>query len=226
MNDDIIYQAAHVIYSSEFADALEERGDCFHGEITSQVEPLTPAEHDPIIRPLLAKIEKSIGAKLADVFDAGGIEDQYDALSDLLMGVRGHGVSIYDTYKAQWKKGLAACGGKDNLPYDEMCEYSDLAHAKLDTAGYPAEGDETNENEPFIKTAYDWQGGQATSLYAFASTGMVQSETHRAAIMEEIDADIEWNKQHGEQEEGDVAKLQRLRKAVESAALDVKFFYN
>ncbi len=227
-SDQVIYRAAHVIYSSEFADALEHRGGSFSGEITSQVDELTPAEHDEIIRPLLEKIDAKLGAPLEGIFKAGGIVDedqQYDALSDLLMGVRGHGVSIQDRYGPAWKRGCQLWGTKGELPYDEMNGYYELAHEKLDASGYPAEDDETNENEPYIETAFAWHGGQDHALYAFASTRMVQSETHRAATLDEIDANIDWHKVNEEQEPGDVAKLQRLRAAVADAKIGVKFFY-
>ncbi len=230
-SDQVIYKAAHVIYASEFADALENRGGNFQGDIISQVEPLTPAEHEPIIRPLLAKIDAALRIPLESIFKSGGIdgeEAQTNALADLLMGVRGHGTSIEDRFADQWEFGCRVWGIKHELPYDEMIGYSDLANAKLDAAGYPAEFDdiEGDVNEPFIKTAFDWHGGQDHALYAFASTREVQSETHRADILDEIDANIAWHKVNAEQTPGDVAKLQRLRKAVESATLHVKFFYN
>ena len=103
---------------------------------------MTPAEHDPIIRPLLAKIDEALGAPLDKIFAAGGIvseEAQIDALSDLLLGVQGHGVSIKDNYREQWEKGCAACGSQGKLPYDDMDAYRDLANEKLDAAGYPPE---------------------------------------------------------------------------------------
>ena len=40
--------------------------------------------------------------------------------------------------------------------------------------------------EPIIATAFAWHGGQESALYAFASTREVQSEEHRAAVLEEI----------------------------------------
>ncbi len=233
-SDAIIYRAAHVIYSSEFADALEHRGGNFPGgsEITGIVPAVTPAEHEPIIRPILAKIDKAIGAPLFDVFVAGGIigeEEQYDALSDLLMGVRGHGVSIDDSYSEQWEKGLAACGAQDDLPYDEMIEYADLANAKLDAAGYPPEAEDEEPDpayEPIIDTAYHWHGGQGAALYAFASTREVQSETHRANTLDEIDAAIVDTERDDTREPGELPKLRRLRDAVANAKLGEKFFYD
>lgn len=231
-SDAVVYRAAHVIYASEFADALEHRGGNFHAgtEITGVVPALTPAEHEPIIRPLLANIDKAIGASLYDVFVAGGIvgeEEQYDALSDLLMGVRGHGVSIDDSYSEQWEKGLAACGAKDNLPYDEMIEYADLANEKLDAAGYPPESEDEEPDpayEPIIDTAYHWHGGQGSALYAFASTRQVQSESHRANTLDEIDAGLAVLERDDKREPGDLPKLQRLRAAVVAAKIGELFF--
>jgi hypothetical protein len=238
-SDNVIYRAAHVIYSSEFADALESRGGHFPGgsEICDLVPTLTPAEHDPIIRPLLDKIDKALGISLMNIFVAGGIvgeEEQYDALSDLLMGVRGHGVSIQDNWGKQWKQGCAVYEASPylcpcNLPDDEMIEYADLANAKLDVAGYPPEPEEGAEPdasyEPIIATAFAWHGGQASPLYAFSSTRTVQSEEHKAGILSEIDGNLAWHKDAAEQEPGDVAKLQRLRAAVKDAKPGTKFFY-
>ena len=109
-SDTVIYKAAHVAYCSAFASEAEEREVSFPGgqNLCNYVPPLTPAEHDPIIRPLLAKIDTGLGAPLDKIFTAGGIvseEAQIDALGDLLLGVQGHGVSIEDDYADQWEKG-------------------------------------------------------------------------------------------------------------------------
>ena len=144
-SDAVIYGAAHVAYCSAFASEADERDVAFPGgeNLCKYVSPLTPAEHDPIIRPLLAKIDKALGAPLDKIFAAGGIvseEAQIDALSDLLLGVQGHGVSITDNYREQWEKGCEACRSQGDLPYDEMDGVRDLANEKLDAAGYPPEG--------------------------------------------------------------------------------------
>jgi hypothetical protein len=233
-SDQVIYRAAHVVYASEFADQVERRGGEFppQSQLCAMVPTLTPAEHDPIIRPLLAKIDKALGVPLADIFAAGGIdgeEAQYDALSDLLMGVRGHGVSIEDSYADQWEKGLEATGAKDDLPYDEMTEYADLANEKLDVAGFapePEEGEEPDPAyEPIINTASCWHGGQGSALYAFASTQMVQSESHRANTLDEIDADLATLQNDDTREPGDLPKLQRLREAVAKVRIGEEIFY-
>ena len=106
--------------------------------------------------------------------------------------------------------------------------YSNLANEKIDAAGYPPkpeEGEEPEESEPIIETAFNWHGGQDSALYAFASTREVQSETHRANTLDEIDTSIDWHKVNQEQHEGDVAKLQRLRQAVKDAKIGERFFY-
>ncbi len=221
-SDAVIYRAAHVAYCSVFADEAEEREANFPGgqDVCGCIPPLAPAEHDPIIRPLLAKIGTALGTPLDKVFIAGGIlseEDQTDALGDLLLGGQGHGVSITDNYRAQWQKGCRACGVKDRLPYDDMDAYREFAADKLDAAGY--------DGEPIIETAFSWHGGQDSALYAFASTRQVQSEEHRAAVLAEIDAAIAWHDNNPEQEPGDVAKLRRLDAAVKSAGIGEQFFY-
>lgn len=233
-SDTVIYNAAHVIYSSEFADALERRGGSFGGgvDVCTVVDPLTPAEHDPIVRPLLAKIDRALGVPLADIFTAGGIVDedaQEDALGDLLLGVRGHGVSIEDDYSEAWQRGCEALGVTADLPYDEMTEYADLANAKLDAAGYPPEPEDGQEPdpsyEPIIATAFSWHGGQESAMYAFASTRTVQSEEHKAALLAEIAEDIAWHDSNAEQTPGDVEKLKRLEAAIKRATPGAKFFY-
>ena len=233
-SDTVIYGAAHVIYSSEFADALERRSGSFPGgqNLCSYVPALTPAEHDPIIRPALAKIDKALGKPIADVFTAGGIvgeETQIDALSDLLLGVQGHGVSIGDNYADQWDKGCLECEVEGDLPYgDEWFDaYGDLANEKLDAAGYPpeTEGEPDPSYEPIIATAFHWHGGQESALYAFASTRTVQSDEHKAAILAEVAQDIAWHESNADQEPGDVKKLRRLEAAVKAATPGTKFFY-
>jgi hypothetical protein len=237
--DAVIYGAAHVIYSGQFADALERRGGQFPGgqNVCNYVPALTPAEHDPIIRPILDKIDKAMGIALVNVFVAGGIigeTAQIDALSDLLLGVQGHGVSIEDNYADAWEKGCAVYKASPylcpcNLPHDDMDGYGDLANEKIDAAGYPPEPEEGAEPdatyEPIIATAFAWHNGQTSDLYAFASTREVQSAEHKAGILQEVDANLAWHKDHAEQEPGDVAKLQRLRAAVKAAEPGTKFFY-
>ena len=77
-SDTVIYEAAHVIYANHFANAAEERGVTFPGgqNLCNYVPPLTPTEHDPIIRPVLAKINKGLGAELGKIFMAGGIKTE------------------------------------------------------------------------------------------------------------------------------------------------------
>ncbi len=218
-SDTVIYKAAHVAYCSVFASEADEREVNFPGgeNLCNYVPPLTPAEHDPIIRPLLAKIDKALGKPLADIFTAGGIvseEDQVDALGDLLLGVQGHGVCITDNYRQQWEKGCEAYRSQGDLPYDDMDEYRDIAAEKLDASGYPPAGE-----EPIIETAFHWHGGQESALYAFASTREVQSEEHRAAVLEEILRCVK------QAEPDEVPKLGRLGAAVEAAKIGEKFFY-
>lgn len=222
-SDTVIYGAAHVAYCSAFASEADERDIAFPGgeNLCNYVPLLTPAEHYPIIMPLLAKIDKTLGAPLDKVFAAGGIvaEDaQIDALGDLLLGVQGHGVSITDNYREQWEKGCRTCKCKAELPYDDMDSYRDLAAEKLDASGYPQAGEEADLSyEPIIETAFHWHGGQESALYAFASTREVQSEEHRAAVLDELakcNADPE-----------DVSALRRLEAAVKAAKVGEKFFY-
>jgi hypothetical protein len=219
-SDTVVYKAAHVAYCSVFASEADERDVAFPGgeNLCNYVPPLSPTEHDPIIWPLLAKIDKSLGVPLDRIFAVGGIvseEAQIDALSDLLLGVQGHGVNITDNYREQWEKGCTTyrCGG--NLPYDEMTEYADLAYEKLDTAGYSQNGND----EPIIETAFHWHGGQEAALYAFSSTREVQSEEHRQAVLEEIGACLK----HAESCEAN--KLRQLEAAVKSARIGDAFFY-
>lgn len=221
-SDAVIYRAAHVAYCSVFASEADERDVAFPGgeNLCVYVPPLPPAEHHSIIRPLLAKIDATLGTPLDKIFTTGGIvseDDQTDALGDLLLGVQGHGVSITDNYREQWQKGCRACGAKGKLPYDDMDAYRDIAAEKLDAAGY--------DDEPIIETAFSWHGGQESALYAFASTRQVQSEEHRAAVLAEIAAAIAWHDNNPEQEPGDIAKLWRLEAAVRSAGIGEQFFY-
>jgi hypothetical protein len=212
----VVYKAAHVAYCSVFASETDERDVAFPGgeNLCNYVPPLSSAEHDPIIRPLLAKIDKSLGVPIDRVFTAGGIvseEDQIDALSDLLLGVQGHGVCISDNYADQWERGCAAYKSDGKLPYDDMDAYRDIAAEKLDASGY--------DDEPVIETAFHWHGGQESALYAFASTREVQSEEHRAAVLEEIGTCLK----HADSCEAN--KLRRLEAAVKSARIGDAFFY-
>ena len=235
-SDTVVYEAAHVIYANQFADALERRGGHFPGgqNLCNYVPALTPAEHDPIIRLAMAKIDNALGKPLADIFTAGGIveeETQIDALSDLLLGVQGHGITIGDNYANQWDKGCLECEVKADLPYgDEWFDpYGDLANEKLDAAGYPPEPQEGEDPdpayEPVIAIAFAWHGGQGSALYAFASTRIVQSETHRANTLDEIDADLAALEINDTREPGDLPNLRRLRKAVQDAKIGETFFF-
>ena len=222
-SDTVVYRAAHVAYCSVFASEADERDVAFPGgeNLCVYVPPLAPAEHDSIIRPLLAKIDAALGTPLDKIFAAGGIvseADQTDALGDLLLGVQGHGVSITDNYRKQWQKGCRACKCNAELPYDDMDGYRDLVAEKLDASGYPPAGEKADLSyEPIIETAFHWHGGQESALYAFASTREVQSEEHRAAVLDELakcNADPE-----------DVSALRRLEAAVKAAKVGEKFFY-
>jgi len=215
-SDAVVYQAAHIAYCSVFASEADERDVAFPGgeNLCNYVPPLPPAEHDPIIRPLLAKIDQGLGTPLDRIFLAGGIvseKDQVDALSDLLLGIQGHGVNVTDNYREQWEKGCTAYRCQGGLPYDDMDGYRDIAAEKLDASGY--------DGEPIIETAFHWHGGQESALYAFASTREVQSEEHRAAVLEEIVTCL----RHAESHDAD--KLGRLEAAVKSARIGDAFFY-
>ena len=63
-----------------------------------------------------------------------------------------------------------------------------------------------------LPSAFSWHGGQGSALYAFASTRQVQSETHRANTLDEIDADLAKLEIDDTREPGDLPKLRRLRK--------------
>jgi hypothetical protein len=99
-----------------------------------------------------------------------------------------------------------------------MTEYADLANEKLGVAGLapePEEGEEPDPAyEPIIDTAFSWHGGQGSALYAFASTRHIQSESHRANALDEIDADLVTLEVDDTREPGDLPKLRRLREAV------------
>ena len=121
-SDSILYGATHVIYALELADALERRGGSFDGGVClcDVVDRLSPAKHEPIIRPILGNIERTLGVPLDKIFVAGGIVDEHnqeDALSDLLMGVlTERGPSIDDNYSEAWERGCRGCGVTKLLP--------------------------------------------------------------------------------------------------------------
>ena len=62
-------------------------------------------------------------------------------------------------------------------------------------------------------------------MYAFASTRQVQSETHRANTLDEIDADLAKLEIDDTREPGDLPKLRRLRKAVQEAKIGENVFF-
>jgi hypothetical protein len=218
--DNVLFEAGHCLYALEFADELERRGSSLGAvELTTAIEPLSPAEHGPVIRPLVATIDESLGASVESIFRAGGIpEDKFaDALGDLLLGVKGHGVSIHDSYHREWEAGCKALRVTGRLPYNEMTEYFDLAYAKLNAAGYP--DNEDGEDRPVIQVAFDWHGGQSSALYAFASTRNVQSEDHRGATL----AEIAICKKNAAPD--DVGDLGRLEETVRTIAVGEKVFF-
>lgn len=219
-SDNVLYEAGHCLYALEFADEFERRGGSFGAvELTTAVDRLSPAEHGPLIRPLIDKIDKALGVTVESIFLAGGIPEEKfgDALGDLLLGVKGCGVSIHDDYHDEWEKGCATLRVTGGLPYDEMTEYSDLAYTKLNTAGYPETED--GDDRPVIQVAFDWHGGQESALYAFASTRNVQSEEHRAEVLSEIATC------KGKADPNDLADLDRLERVVKIIPVGEKLFF-
>jgi hypothetical protein len=215
----VLNAAGHTIFAMKVADEFERWGGSFHPgcELYGAIEPLA---FDPCAEKIIRKIGEAIGAPVNEVFLAGGIEQDdatlADALGDLMMGVLGHGVSILDDYADEWRAGLQATGAKDQLPYDEMSCYDDLAYNALTLAGYA----ENDTERGVITIAYEWHGGQESMLYAFASTQTVQHENHRAGILREIESSLTYAR---EKQPEDVAELEKLLAAVKNAKIGQKF---
>lgn len=73
--------------------------------------------------------------------------------------------------------------------------------------------------------AYNWHGGQESSLYSFASTGAIHSEEHRRDTLTEIDQSAGWTNNHLSAHPGDLEytrepdRLKKLREFVEKVDL-------
>lgn len=115
-----VMEAAHTVFSLEYANAVE---DCEEEPIDRSLLPppgaclsdwaprQLPAAIMPIVWYLIGRIEQAWGVPVGLVFHHGGITslaDQEHALSDLLLGCLGHGVTLADDYSEHLSKAETA----------------------------------------------------------------------------------------------------------------------
>jgi hypothetical protein len=137
--DDVLIQAAQDFFASEWADAREESGFSFPPgtEITEVCPEQDHGALLELIRPVIDRLAQAWGQGVGAMFSLMEIpEDKWeDALFYVLMGCRGHGVSLDDDYSENIntaKNKLAT--DIDSSPfYSEFSEFSDLAYEVVET---------------------------------------------------------------------------------------------
>lgn len=167
--DDVMVQAAQDFFASEWADAREESGFSFApgSEITEVCPEQDHATLLELIRPYIDRLAQAWGRGVGAMFDLMEIpEDEWaDALYYVLMGCRGHGVSLDDDYGdnidiAKDKLGTAL----DSSPfYSEFCEFSDLAYEVVET--------DARKPDPDPDTDALWLPGDRVRVNARMPTG-------------------------------------------------------
>ena len=99
----VVLDAIHSCYALECISVEEEYGSAPSGVDISSHYPMQPAEVMlPIAWRYLGRIEQAWGYSIGLVFHHMGLEteeDQAHALTDLLLGCMGHGVSLSDDYE-------------------------------------------------------------------------------------------------------------------------------
>lgn len=98
-----VYEAAHTLFSLAYADEWEERGGVISRRtvLTSWVPKQSAEVYLPIMWYLIGRVEQAWGMPIGLVFYHAGIhstKDQEHALSDLMLGCHGHGVSLGDDF--------------------------------------------------------------------------------------------------------------------------------
>jgi hypothetical protein len=143
--EDALPEAAHTLYACAYADYLENEGYdqlAWSGKNLLTVVPRNPKAVD-LVRPILAKIDAAWPKPVAEVFEAGGItkpEDVEHALSDLLLGCAGHGVSIFDDFTdalSRAEDALDVVFGHSSPIYHEDYEFQELAADEIASTGSP-----------------------------------------------------------------------------------------
>jgi hypothetical protein len=137
--DDVLAQAAQDFFASEWADAREESGFSFPPgtEITEVCPEQDHATLLGLIRPVIDRLAQAWGRGVGAMFSLMEIpENEWaDALYYVLMGCRGHGVSLDDDYGDNIEIAKDKLGTDlDSSPfYSEFSEFSDLAYEVVET---------------------------------------------------------------------------------------------
>jgi hypothetical protein len=101
-----LLEAAHACYASVYASEFEEQGGRFPAQedICEHVPRLPDDVQLPIVMRYIGRIEHAWGHDLGLVFHHMdlGPDDEARALSSLMLGCMGHGVSIADDYGKQF----------------------------------------------------------------------------------------------------------------------------
>jgi hypothetical protein len=137
--DDVMAQAAQDFFASEWADAREESGFSFppRTEITEVCPEQDHATLLELIRPYIDRLAEAWGRGGGAMFSLMEIsEDEWaDALYYVLMGCRGHGVSLDDDYGDNIDIAKDRLGSDlDSSPFhSEFSEFCDLAYEVVET---------------------------------------------------------------------------------------------
>ncbi len=141
-----VYEAGHTLFSLAYADEWEEAGykPC-RGELCAWA-PRQPEEAIlPIMWYLIGRVEQVWCQSVGLVFHHAGIltaEQQERALSDLLLGCHGHGVSLSDDFEEEIGSAESVLGKVFKISpfYDEGYYWRELAREAMEREGYTPRG--------------------------------------------------------------------------------------
>jgi hypothetical protein len=139
LNENALRNAIHVSFALLYADEYEAAGQQLPP--STHLEEFAPRQSDAKVMPfawyLIGRLESAWGMPVGTVFYHAGIkseEDQEHALSDLFLGLQGHGVTLYDEFEKDMHKAEEILKAEfDPAPFQtDLDSLRDLARAALE----------------------------------------------------------------------------------------------
>jgi hypothetical protein len=158
LDADAVRGAIHTIFAGEFSSEAQERGHRLPCGQEMSLDTWAPRQADHLVLPyawyLLGRVEQAWGYSVGLVFHHAGITDdeQEHALTDLFLGLQGHGVNLSDDFAEGLEKAASVLlkwqrdpnsqvtgpTDFDPAPFcDEMNSMRYLARAVWDTVDGP-----------------------------------------------------------------------------------------